>query len=219
MYVHYGCGHDVGKSWSNFDVSPMLRFEKIPGGKIAKKLVDTGSNFPPEVMYGNILNGPLVTPGTANCVYASHVLEHLSYADACRAISTTFDMLQAGGTFRLVVPDLEWRARLYIESLNKGDSGASGAFLRQTLLGHETRDRSLLGKARLAFGGSAHLWMWDEPAMTDALKAAGFQNIRRCDFGDASDPAFSELEIFERFWVTMPDGTKHKELALEASKP
>jgi len=44
-------------------------------------------------------------------VYASHVLEHLALDEFHRAIENTMRILEKGGVFRLVVPDLEWAAR------------------------------------------------------------------------------------------------------------
>jgi hypothetical protein len=56
--------------------------------------------------------------------------------------------------------------------------------------------------------------MWDEPAMSKALQAAGFYNIRRIKIGDSIDPMFAKVEEQGRFF----DGT-HPELAMEAIRP
>ncbi len=53
--------------------------------------------------------------------------------------------------------------------------------------------------AAALFGNNAHLWMWDENAMTRELASAGFTDIRRCSFGDAGDPAFAAVENQDRF--------------------
>lgn len=58
---------------------------------------------------------------------------------------------------------------------------------------------------------SRHLWMRDEGALAEALTNAGFRSVRRCRFGDASHPAFAELENEGRFFE---DG--NPESALEA---
>jgi hypothetical protein len=58
--------------------------------------------------------------------------------------------------------------------------------------------------------------MWDEKSMTAALHDAGFVDIRRCQFGDASDPDFALVEEHDRF----VDPTLNiPELALEARRP
>jgi hypothetical protein len=216
-HVQYGCGSVIGKSWMNFDVSPMLLVDKIPLiGPMLHRVVDGGTPFPREVLYGNIAEGPLVPEGTASAVYASHVLEHLSLIDARRALANTFRMLAPGGVFRLIVPDLRSRAELYLEQLRAGDPEASSNFMRYSLLGQEERPRGFIRPIRHAFSGSSHLWMWDTVSMSAALASCGFERIRECRFGDAEDPAFAEVEVLSRF----VDTTLQKaECAMEARKP
>jgi hypothetical protein len=215
--VHYGCGTKIGKSWLNFDVSPMLKVERLPLiGPVLRTLAGGGEPFPREVIYGNIVDGPLVAPGTARAVFASHVLEHLSFEDAKRAIRHTFQMLAPGGVFRLIVPDLRSRAELYLRQVGSGDGDAASNFMRYALLGQEERPRGLIKPIRRAFSGSSHLWMWDNVAMRAELERCGFEQIRECRFGDAADPAFAELEDASRFF----DQTLQRdECAMEARRP
>jgi hypothetical protein len=73
-----------------------------------------------------------------------------------------------------------------------------------------------MGLLRAAIGNSAHLWMWDAPAMTKALQDAGFVNVRVCRMGDATDPCFAEVEREGGFH----DGAEQvDECALEGMKP
>src|SRR5688572_14458419 len=131
LRVHYGCGDKVGKSWLNFDASPMLRVEHFPVvGGLFKRLAGGGTPFPREVRYGNIIEGPLVPEGTARAVYASHVLEHLSLKDARTALAHTYRMLAPDGVFRLIVPDLRTRAELYLHEVEAGNPEAASNFMR-----------------------------------------------------------------------------------------
>lgn len=214
--VHYGCGDKIGASWSNFDASPMIRIERLPLiGTTLKKLAGGGTPFPQQVRYGNIIDGPLVPEGTAHCVFASHVLEHLSLTDARQAIRNTLLMLRPGGVFRLIVPDLRSRAEIYLRDLQLGDSEAASNFMRYSLLGAEERPSGVRALRKL-FSGSSHLWMWDVLSMTAELERCGFVGIRECRFGDAEDPAFAELEVEARFIDTT---LQRPECALEARKP
>ena len=56
--------------------------------------------------------------------------------------------------------------------------------------------------------------MYDEALLSELLSAAGFVDIRRCQFGDCEDPRFSDVEEENRFI----DGG-FNELALECRKP
>lgn len=215
--VHYGCGPTVGKSWLNFDVSPMLRVERLPLiGPVLHKLAGGGMSFPREVRYGNIINGPLVQEGSAKAVYASHVLEHLSLGDARVALANTYRMLAPGGVLRLIVPDLRTRAELYLQQVAAGDPEAASNFMRYSVLGMEERPRGMIRLIRRTFSGTSHLWMWDRISMRAELERAGFVSIRECQFGDADDPAFAELEDRTRFIDTT---LQQKECAMEARKP
>jgi hypothetical protein len=201
-YVQYGCGFSVGEAWLNFDTSPTLRIERIP-------------------FFGNIFSvafsgnfARLVPAGTADGIYASHVLEHLSLVDFRKALANTHLMLAGGGVFRLIVPDLLERARRYVSSAEE-NSEAAEQFLRSTFLGKEKRLTGLLGMLRESIGNSSHLWMWDEKSITEELKRAGFTQIRRCDKGDSGLSMFDAVEELSRFYDTR---LNIRECAMEARK-
>lgn len=192
LYVQYGCGFSAPKNWRNFDASPSLRFERLP---VVGRLYSKNTNrFPRDVEYGDIVKGLPLAPGSCAAVYASHVLEHLSLGDFRIALRNTFDLLQPGGMFRLVVPDLEALAKRY---LNSTDSDAALAFMKETSLGLENRSRSLSGFVRSWLGNSSHLWMWDLKSLTSELSEVGFVGIRKCNLGD--EEIFKEAEDCSRF--------------------
>ena len=211
LSVQYGCGHHAPDGWLNFDSSPSLRFERLP--VIGSLYTKNAARFPANVLYGDIVRGLPITPGTVDRLYASHILEHLAYEDAIRALRNSFCILKIGGVFRLIVPDLAVRARRYIQRQDTADPRAAEDFMNSTLLGERTRPAGLMRRVSVLFGGSQHRWMWDEAAMTNALTQAGFRAIRRCHFGDSSDPKFDLVEDRTRF----VDGDI-MELALECRK-
>jgi Methyltransferase domain len=193
-YVHYGCLFCAPETWLNFDASPTLRFEQIP--VIGRWYTKNDRRFPRNVRYGDIIKGLPVRPGTARALYCSHVLEHLSLKDCRAALRNSFAYLQPGGTFRLVVPDLEALARSYLAD---GDWTAAHRFMRSTTLGFEEREKGLYGLVHSWLGNNRHLWMWDEKALMRELADAGFKEIRRARFGDAQDPRFKDVEDPGRF--------------------
>jgi hypothetical protein len=124
-------------------------------------------------------------------------------------------MLAPGGVFRLVVPDLLARAKHYVNSAERS-ADASEEFLRATGLGKERTPHTLVQFLREIFGGSAHLWMWDEMSISSELQRAGFVRIRPCEFGDATDEMFSRVEDHARF---VDSGLGIRECSVEARKP
>jgi predicted SAM-dependent methyltransferase len=197
MYVQYGCGFKAPREWRNFDASTTLKWERTPilGGLFTKN----AQRFPSTAECGDIVKGLPVREESCRGVFASHVLEHLALDDFHQAIYNTMLILEKGGIFRLLVPDLESAARDYIASVECGTLHANATFLRSTGLGREKRARGTVRLLFEFFRTSSHLWMWDAPSLKHALAEHGFQNIRRCHFGDCADPMFNLVEDPGRF--------------------
>jgi len=212
IYVQYGCGQSCPSGWLNFDASPWLWLRTLP---LVGRILPLGP-FPRGVRYGDIVTGLPIAAQSVQGVYASHVLEHLSYADFWSALDHTFRMLKPGGIFRLVVPDLQARAERYLHELALGRPEANVWFMRASGLGREHDVPGLGPRLRRTFGRSAHLWMWDEKSLAAALGKAGFARIRRCRFGDCADAVFQQVEDADRFHDG-PAGIE--ECAMEAIKP
>lgn len=194
LYVQYGSGFTAPEGWLSFDSSPTLRFERLP--VIGRLYTKNAARFPEAVRYGDIVKGLPLPPESCRGIYCSHVLEHLSRDDFDVALRNTRALLQPGGTFRLVLPDLEQLVQSYLKS---GDVMASSQFMENASLGKTARAKSVRGLVADWLGGSAHLWMWDERSMSHKLREHGFQSVRRAAFGDWDDPRFGAVENANRF--------------------
>jgi hypothetical protein len=199
IYVQYGCGSSAPEEWINFDASPTLRIQKIPViGRIMRNKLNVV--FSSNVLYGDIIKGLPLTEEQCDGIYCAHVLEHLSLTDMRISLRNTFTILRKGGIFRCVVPDLEYYAREYIQSLDNGDLSASLKFIgADTILGLEKRPGGLKGLITSYWGNSRHLWMWDAKSLSQELSVAGFSQIRVCKFNDCEDPMFKYVEEEVRF--------------------
>lgn len=210
--VQYGCGLSAPSNWENFDSSPRLRFERIPiAGAVMRRA--GRALFPANVRFGDIVKGLPIAPESVDCMYCSHVLEHIDRESVVKALNNTHSALKPGGVFRLVVPDLAWRARAYLSEHEAFRPDAADRFLRNSYLGKERVSRTPLARLRDMLGNSAHLWMYDECQMSALLNGVGFVEVRRCKFGDALDADFADVEDEGRFF---DDG--NEELAFEARK-
>lgn len=197
-YVQYGCGLSAPEQWINYDASPTLQIQKAPliGGLLKSNL---NTEFPSNVVYGDIIKGLPEEVNSVDGLYCSHTLEHLSLADMRRSLANSFAVLKKGGIFRCVVPDLEYAAREYIRRLDAGDESASMFFMENTLLGVENRPRGAKGLVGSYFGNSHHLWMWDRKSLAKELRNAGFIEVRECKFNDSEDEMFKHVENAGRF--------------------
>jgi SAM-dependent methyltransferase len=195
MNLHYGCGLMVGENWLNCDASPMLRLQRLPVLGVAfRQLI--APRFPDKVVFGDIVRGLPLKPQSCDAIFCCHVLEHLSLDDFRVAIRNTRSYLKPNGTFRLIVPDFEAQIAAY---QSNPEPEALSNFLTYTFLGRKKRPKGVRGRLRESFGNSHHLWMWDYKGIARELEQAGFSGIRRYQYGDASIPAFREVESKDRF--------------------
>jgi SAM-dependent methyltransferase len=197
-YVHYGCGLDAPENWINYDASPTLKLQNNWLGKtfFKKKL---NVVFPANAIFGDIIKGLPETDNSCDGAYCSHTLEHLALEDLRIALKNTFKILKNGACFRLVLPDIEFLAKKYLNDLNNGHKLAALDFIAASLLGKEKRSKGLQGKISDLFGNSHHLWMWEFESLKVELENVGFKNIRRCEYNDAKDNMFSAVERESRF--------------------
>ena len=199
LYVHYGCGQFAPKEWINFDASPTLRIQRTPiiGWLLRSKL---GQKFDGNVRFGDILKGlPKIPDNSCKGVYSSHVLEHMSLEDFRLALKNTYSILQPGGRFRLIIPDLEVLVMDYVKELENKDPNASVKFIDRTYLGDRVRPKGMMAVVKHIFGYLKHLWLWDQYSTVEELKKAGFTNIRFCEFNDSEDEMFKLVEDKKRF--------------------
>lgn len=198
-YVQYGCGDCAPPDWLNFDSSLTIRIRSIPvvGRLLRKKL---NSAFPLNVIYGDIVKGLPVPDNSCIGVYASHILEHLALKDFRIALKNTLRILQTGGIFRCIVPDLANCAKLYISRFDNGETDASMTFLAyDAVIGIQQKEKGLKGIADAIWGTNHHLWMWDALSLQKELEDAGFRDIRMCQYQDSQDKMFLHVEDQRRF--------------------
>ena len=171
----------------NFDVSPTLRLSKLPLIKRLLRLPD----WPTNAHYGDITKGLPLANASCSRLYCDQVLEHLSRDDVFKALQECRRLLASDGVFRLFVPELRTIASSYLHM----NTGASAEwFMATTGLGLTRRPRSAFQHLREWMGNSRHLWAWDADSMSQALRDAGFTQVRQVQYRDSGDRVFDELE-------------------------
>ncbi len=113
-----------------------------------------------------------VEDDTYEAIFASHVLEHVSKAEAYSALAECHRILRPGGVIRIAVPDMD----LFINAKLGGDAGPIAGYPWQDL-------NSLLG------GGDAepilamrHRYMYNFETLAWMLSVTGFKSINRSAF-------------------------------------
>jgi predicted SAM-dependent methyltransferase len=99
--LNLGCGQRFHPEWVNLDLHPS-------NPSVQRWDLQEDLPFPDE---------------SFDVVYHSHVLEHFSKTDGIQLLSRCRRVLKPDGVIRVVVPDLERIARLYLEALDKSVAG------------------------------------------------------------------------------------------------
>ncbi len=124
-HLNVGCGRRYHSQWTNLDLE---------------------SNDP-QVIRHDVTKGIPFGESAFQTVYHSHILEHLKPDQGVRLIEECFRVLRPGGILRMVVPDLERIAKLYLETHDQawiGDKSSSIDYnwMKLELLDQLVRERS-----------------------------------------------------------------------------
>lgn len=99
--LNIGCGGVFHPAWINIDAS-----QQAPG-----------------IINCDVRDGLPFADGTFGAVYHSHFIEHLTPAEARVVLLECRRVLKGGGIMRVVAPDGERQARLYLECLERAAAG------------------------------------------------------------------------------------------------
>lgn len=181
--LNLGCGVQAADGWINIDNSPNARLAKLPRLRwlLWKAGVISDEHYRvawPNSMMIRDLSRPLpFADCSIDFVYTSHFLEHNSRDQAEHLVAEMHRVLKPGGLVRVVVPDLEFGARRYLDSLRAGPEAceAAPAFLDWLQLGR--------GGVR-----DPHLWMYDAASLKSMLLRAGFTDAVVCGYREGRLP-------------------------------
>ena len=123
--LNFGCGSALHPEWINLDSSAVA----------------------PDVVVHDLRHGLPVPSDSFDAAYGSHVLEHLDPDAASRLLRECYRILRPGGILRIVVPDLETIARLYLDSLERAATGDIDAAFRYDWMMLELYDQVVRTKS------------------------------------------------------------------------
>jgi predicted SAM-dependent methyltransferase len=151
--LNLGCGAAFHPSWINLDYQPNSPY-------VQKHDLKAALPFDANSM---------------DVVYHSHVIEHLPRRLASFFVQECFRVLRADGIIRVVIPDLERLARLYIELLDRSLEGDTVAQARCEWIMIEMLDQMV----RTRSGGEMlKYWMHDPmPAEDFVIERVGSEAV------------------------------------------
>lgn len=92
--LHLGCGGRRAPGYCNVDITPQSSVDIVDN-------VSRLDRFP---------------DNHADAIYACHVLEHFSHADAPQVLKTWYRVLKPGGEIRISVPDIDRIVKIYVKN-------------------------------------------------------------------------------------------------------
>jgi len=199
--VNLGSGLTVADGWLNVDGHLRTFFSKWPrfilsmvySSVQSSNKVHTRDEYiqilkTNDYIHHNLRYGIPFHDASVDYLYASHLLEHLFFADAVGFLNEAYRVLKPGGIFRIGVPDLSYVFGLYDQGKRKK---ALAYFF-------ETSPADAL---------ACHRYMYDFELLRDVLEETGFKKISHCAYREGETPDIAMLD-------RLPDET----LFVEATK-
>ena len=157
-YLNVGCGHKPTAGFINMD------YQWYPG---VECVWDVSRRLP-------------LKDGAMLGIFTEHCLEHLPLETARRVLRDFRRVLKPKGTIRIVLPDAQRYAELYVRAIH----GESVEFPYP----HLDRTKTPMMVLNSIFRGWGHRSADDFQTLEKLLCEAGFTNVRRVAFREGQDP-------------------------------
>lgn len=192
--INIGCGISVLPGFDNIDNSPSVFLARHPVLKwlLCKMRVLSKHHYemqwPRDILWQDATKRLRYPSNSVDIIYSSHFLEHAPYPKAIKVLRECHRVLKPGGLFRLVVPDLLYHTKKYVEETEK-----------LILTGQLTRDahdaflETVYGKY-ITGKRSAHCYMYDWPTLSLLLTDLGFKDVTQREFGESADNELAALD-------------------------
>lgn len=155
LRLDVGCGDRVRPGYVGVDV------RALPGVAIVCDAWELDARLP---------------AGSVRSIYCRHFFEHLTFAQGERTLAAFRAVLRPGGDLRVIVPDIRYHMRQFLEARPGSRSKANRRWT--------ARQHALAGFWGWQREGDRALWDvhksgYDEAGLAETLAKAGFSRIRR----------------------------------------
>jgi SAM-dependent methyltransferase len=190
MKLHLGCGANAPEGWVNVDWFIGARLARVPGLRwLVRRSGAFGLEWPPDVFLHD-LRRPFPWPdASADAIYASHLLEHLSREEGACFLRECRRVLRPGGILRVVVPDFRALVDGYLEG-----SMPSTRFIDALGVRAEAPTDGRLKRRLAPWFRFPHRCMYDRDSLLGGLREAGLEASAREPF----ESRIEDLRAVER---------------------
>lgn len=199
--VNIGCGSTPINGWINYDNSlaiklanspilySILKLFKLLNKRQIKNIEWNKRN---KIFFADATKKIPLEINSVECIYASHMLEHLSRAGALSFLDESIRVLKKNGVLRIAVPDLKNIINYYL-AVNDADKFMERLYVEAPSI------RSLKEKLKLfILGYRHHQWMYDGKSLSVLMKNRGFRNVVVRKSGETYINNLNGLNLYER---------------------
>lgn len=194
IWLNVASGNYFQKDFVNLDSNflvwlspfyPLIKNLLKPNGREWLRVFREGLASGHLFKYANCARPPAFPANSVDHILTSHFLEHLYPETVARVLDGFHRVLKPDGTLHVIVPDLEIRARRYLEKFGAAEAAnefVTSLYLRLSPMPHWV-NRFLQA---LNLGNPEHCWMYDRHSLLDLLQRHGFALLDRNDSPSAS---------------------------------
>ncbi|RNC80601.1 MAG: methyltransferase domain-containing protein [Phycisphaera sp.] len=194
--LNLGCGEDPLPGWTNIDGGDGQWYEAPKADDVIRLDVFDALAH--------------IEDASCDAVFSEHFFEHFSLEDGHRLITEWARVLKPGGLVRVVTPNLEREAMLYLHQFEPAPSDVIDAHRMRWLADrYEKQPGEALTRAMvLNFGMrlDGHQFVYDFETLRQSLSLAGFGGITQAEFGTSEHGPLDGLDRHDggetgRSWV------------------
>jgi len=135
--------------------------------------------------YGDVRKRLKFEDNSVDCIFSSHMLEHLYKEEGEHFICECYRIMRSGARMRLEVPDFRLLVDKYLKNLDaKKDRWKAMATFNGALYEPNEKDHPV-----------GHKFMYDEFSLKHALEKVGFKECKTYSLGEGNFPDIEKFSI------------------------
>ena len=194
LRINLGCGINAPRHWINLDSSFRVWLDKVP----LLHLFGYRRRFPLWVRRYNVTKRLPFPDHSAEFIYSSHMIEHLTREEAEQLLRECSRVLAPSGRIRIMTPNVRFSVENYLARRKDAAKRQDAADLFMNWLGllEESDDSSgyFQNLVRRFQRKNVHKWLYDEFSLPALMESSGFHGVVAKDDWVSDFPDLDALE-------------------------
>ena len=167
--------------WFSLSKEKSIKLELGSGEKKGKDGWTTVDNYSRADIFWDLRNKIPLQDSTVDCIYSSHLLEHIAYQELILFLKNCLKLLKKDGYFSVCVPSVRNYVEAYIndDEFFEKEKACKGALV-ETGSGLDQLNY-------IAYMAGQHNYMFDEENLVNILQKVGFKGVKIRKFDSQID--------------------------------